>query len=160
MDEKLRESAKSGQRLASRLKLRVLRKLNPRLLVTSPTHKSLDASKNLPASLLSATCTSPNLSFNQPVLSTVSQGKRMSEACALTNSTLISLCPPQLQTPALLSTMRRMPPCSTPPPLVDVTNLPVQFTLKRLQGTTIRSCYGCGGAIRVNTCSECSTSTP
>ena len=40
---------------------------NPRLLVTSPTHKSLNAGENLPASLLSATCTSPNSSFNQPV---------------------------------------------------------------------------------------------
>ena len=77
----------------------------------------------------------------------------MSEACALTTSTPISLHPPQLQTPALLSAMRHMSPYSTPPPLVDVTNLPVHFTLKSLQGTTIRSSYGCSGAIRVNTVS-------
>ena len=77
----------------------------------------------------------------------------MPEAPALAIPTPVSLCPPQLQTPASLSTMQRIPPRSAPPLLVDVTNLPIHFTLKSLQGTTVRSCYGCSGAIRVNTVS-------
>ena len=38
-------------------------------------------------------------------------------------------------------------------PLTDGTKSPVAYTLKSIQRTTIRSCYGCGGAIRLNTAS-------
>ena len=85
--------------------------------------------------------------YRLPVPSTLVQ---VSTAMPLASYVTI-LSPPRLQTPTLLSPIRSMPTPSTPPPLTDVTNLPVAFTLKRIQETTIRSCYGCGGAIRLRT---------
>ena len=85
--------------------------------------------------------------YRLPVPSTLVQ---VSTATPLASCVTI-LSPPRLQTSTLLSPIRSMTTPSTPPPLTDVTNLPVAFTLKCIQGTTIRSCYGCGGAIRLRT---------